>query len=330
VNTPVPADESARLGALHRLQLLDREPNACFDRITRLAAGLFGVPIALVSFVDADRQWFGSRVGLQALETPRCDAFCAHTILEPEIMEIADATADARFAGNPLVSGDPRIRFYAGAPIASPDGYRLGTLCIIDRTPRSLDAAERQSLRDFADLVEREISLVDLALTDPLTGLANRRGLVEFGAQLVSLAHRRADPFSVLVADLDGLKQVNDAFGHHAGDRLIERAAAVLRGGLRRSDVLARVGGDEFTVLMYGTDGPGAAKVVTSLQHALDDHNQANPDVPPLAFSVGYATARPNDNIEGVIARADAAMYRNKRRTPRGSISLPERPQHSR
>lgn len=156
-----PANEAPRLQALRVRAMLDTPAEERFDRLTRLAQHLFGVQIALVSLIDADRQWFKSRQGLDVCETARDISFCGHAILASDLFVVPDATLDARFADNPLVLGAPHIRFYAGAPLSSSDGYRLGTLCIIDSTPRTLSDKERIMLRDMADLVETEINLLD-------------------------------------------------------------------------------------------------------------------------------------------------------------------------
>jgi len=151
---PVPSDEVQRLAALDALGMLDTPPEPAFDRITRIASELFHVPIALVSLVDKDRQWFKSCVGLDVRETPRQMAFCAHAIMRDDVLVVPDARADERFATNPLVAGPPHIRFYAGAPLITRDGFRLGTLCIIDTRPRPvMSPSHKQLLKDFAGLV---------------------------------------------------------------------------------------------------------------------------------------------------------------------------------
>jgi len=155
----IPEDEEARLAALQALEVLDTPPEARFDRVTRIARDLFDVPIALVSLVDSDRQWFKSCQGLDATETPRSISFCGHAILGDDIFCVPDALEDPRFADNPLVTGPPEIRFYAGAPLKLENGRRVGTLCIIDRRPRSLDAVQRRHLRDLADWVQDELQL---------------------------------------------------------------------------------------------------------------------------------------------------------------------------
>ena len=154
----IPEYEALRLQDLNDLSILDTPPEVRFDRLTGLAQTLFDVPIALVSLVDSQRQWFKSRQGLQVCETGRDISFCGHAILQPEIFEVSDASKDHRFADNPLVTGAPHIRFYAGAPLFSANGYGLGTLCIIDIKPRQLSGEQRKILRDLADAVAAELN----------------------------------------------------------------------------------------------------------------------------------------------------------------------------
>ena len=149
-----PPDEDKRLQALCDLNILDTQPEERFDRITRLAQRTFAVPIALVSLIDANRQWFKSKQGLDAAQTPRSISFCGHTILSDEPLVVPDATKDPRFADNPMVTGEPRIRFYAGWPLHAPDGSRIGTLCLIDVKPREFDLESRRALRDMAEIVQ--------------------------------------------------------------------------------------------------------------------------------------------------------------------------------
>jgi len=154
----LPDDEEARLRALHGLCILDTASEERFDRYTRIAATLFDVPIALVSLVDSERQWFKSRQGLDVTETPREMAFCAHAILQDSVFLVRDAVQDARFADNPLVTSEPHVRFYAGVPIALADGSRIGTLCLIDHRPREFDAAKLALLSDLGKMLEKEFA----------------------------------------------------------------------------------------------------------------------------------------------------------------------------
>ena len=162
-NPKNPPDEAKRLETLRALKILDTAAEERYDRITRVAQSIFEVPIVLVSIVDAERQWFKSRQGLDAAETPRDISFCGHAILGTESFIVEDTAKDPRFADNPLVLGGPKLRFYAGAPLSAPNGQRMGTLCLIDTKPRQLTPLQRQVLRDLAAMVEREMANVTLA-----------------------------------------------------------------------------------------------------------------------------------------------------------------------
>lgn len=154
---PLPANEAERLVALAETQLLDSEHEAVFDAIVALAASICNVPMAAITLIDRDRQWFKASVGIDDPETPREDAFCTYTILQPDPLEVDDATTDERFRHNPFVLGDAHVRFYAGMPLTTGSGHALGALCVIDRTPRQLNAEQRESLRQLTTVVERLI-----------------------------------------------------------------------------------------------------------------------------------------------------------------------------
>jgi len=156
-NAPLPTDETTRLQALRALGVLDTDAEERFDRITQIASSTLDVPIALVSLIDGHRQWFKSRVGISVSETPRDLAFCAHTILGDDVMQVPDALADSRFADNPMVASDPHFRFYAGAPLTLSNGSRAGTLCVIDYRPRLLDDDQLEELRRLARQVAAEL-----------------------------------------------------------------------------------------------------------------------------------------------------------------------------
>jgi GAF domain-containing protein len=151
--------EKQRLKVLWQYDVLDTIPEVMFDDLTELAAGICEAPIALISLVDEKRQWFKSKVGTTINETSRDVSFCAHAIQQPDLFIIPDATQDARFANNPLVISDPKIRFYAGAPLTTPDGYALGTLCVIDKVARELRSDQKQALRILARHVVSQLEL---------------------------------------------------------------------------------------------------------------------------------------------------------------------------
>ncbi len=156
---PLPPGEQARLASLRACEVLDTPPEPSLDDVTRLAGQVCDAPIALISLVDEDRQWFKARVGLHTASTPRDVAFCAHAILEPEVMVVPDTLDDDRFRHNPLVTGDPKIRMYAGAPLLTRDGHALGTLCVIDTRPRQLDGQQIEALRILSEQVVTQLEL---------------------------------------------------------------------------------------------------------------------------------------------------------------------------
>jgi GAF domain-containing protein len=158
IAAPTPSDDTQRLQALRELLILDTPPEERFDRVVQFAADEFEMPIVLVSLVDRSRQWFKARVGLDVCETDRETSFCGHAIVKPELFVIENALADERFADNPLVVGDPLIRFYAGAPLQLPTGEIVGTLCMIDRKPRTLDEVDRAIFGSLRDLVVGELA----------------------------------------------------------------------------------------------------------------------------------------------------------------------------
>ena len=157
--TPIPQDETDRVQALLNYKVLDTPPEVEFDNLVALASYISGTPVAMISLVDSDRQWFKAKVGTTVTETARDVAFCAHAICQTDLFVVRDALADYRFKTNPLVTGDPHIRFYAGAPLVTPEGHAVGTLCVVDQTPRELNPAQLEALRALGRAVVAQLEL---------------------------------------------------------------------------------------------------------------------------------------------------------------------------
>ena len=305
----------AALKALRSLDILDTPPEERFDRLTRLAKRMFDVPIALVSLVDEDRQWFKSCVGLDVSETPRDISFCGHAILGNGPFIINDTAKDPRFADNPLVVNAPSIGFYAGCPLRHHDGSKMGTLCIIDENPRTLDKEDVDALQDLAEMAERELAAVQLATLDELTRISNRMGFVTLAQNSVDLCVRQGIPASLVFFDLNGFKPINDTFGHAEGDRALVAFADHMKSTFRDSDVFARLGGDEFVVLLTNTSHKLAKETIERFRQSIERHNKEANRGYNISFSEGIVTvdAEYNHSIEEMLVNADSLMYKKKR-----------------
>ncbi len=443
---PVPDNEDERLDALHALNILDTEPEEHFDRLTDLAATVCDTPTALITLIDEDRQWFKSCFGFDTRETDLDSSFCVYVVHQEEMIVVEDVTEDPRFEDNPLVTGPPHIRFYAGALLTSPDGVDLGTLCVIDYEPRTFGAekqallselagvasdlltARQQSLkvsyltsaleqadepvlitdgtpldppgpkirwmndafermtgydedellgetprllqgpetgretldrvrqaleagestraqtvnyrkdetpyvaqwtaapvhsedgtvshwvsvqRDVTDQQQREERLRHEAQHDDLTGLLRRDALEE---RMDTALEGESAPGGLLYIDLDRFKQVNDSLGHSAGDELLRRVSDILRKEVRSTDVVARIGGDEFVVwLASAEDEEEAASVAERIGEALEQPFAIQGEEVFVGASVGVLPDLSTyDAAEVALHDADAAMYRAK------------------
>jgi diguanylate cyclase (GGDEF)-like protein/PAS domain S-box-containing protein len=216
ITAPLPLDEDLRLQALKRLDILDSEPEEAFDRVARLAARAFGVPIVLVSLVDEDRQWFKSHHGLAACETPRSMSFCAHAVLSKRMLVVEDARDDERFLDNPLVLGAPFIRFYAGAPLRLADGQVIGTLCLIDTQARGFESGDAQTLAEYAQLIERELEVRRQLIRSRTAHERDRRSLAISEARFTTVF--KETPIGNALVALDGrFLEVNPTFTEITG-----------------------------------------------------------------------------------------------------------------
>jgi diguanylate cyclase (GGDEF)-like protein len=270
---PIPVDELLRLETLRSLKILDTEPEERFDRITRLARKLFATPIALVSLVDSDRQWFKSEQGLSVAETPRDVSFCAHAIIRDEILVISDTQADERFRDNPLVTNSPSIRFYAGYPLSAPDGKKIGTLCVIDRVPRQFDVEDRETLQDLGEMVEEELVVADMVRNDPVTGLSNRSGFLVIAERLLAVCSRTKAPASLMLIEVTNYFMTDRALGAAEHDRTAIELTQLLMATVRDSDFLGRIEPNRFAALLVGSQVDDVAKIRERLMERLQIRN---------------------------------------------------------
>ncbi len=286
---PVPPNEEDRLRAIEAYEILDTLPERSFDDFVRLASLICETPLATISLLDDHRQWFKAKVGLDADETPRADSFCTHAIMSPDsVMVVEDAHLDERFVDSPLVTDDPKSRFYAGASLVTHSGEALGTLCVMDTEPRSITPAQVEALQILANevvsqldlrrsiatleeaalaqethlgelqerqhnLEEAESRLTAAAMTDSLTGIPNRRALDDQLEAEHERAKRYGTDLAIVMIDIDFFKDVNDLLGHQVGDSTLATVAHLLRQELRTHDVIARYGGEEFLAILPNT-----------------------------------------------------------------------------
>ena len=447
---PLPNDEQARLATLKKYDILDTEPDAALDAMVQLASYICQTPIAAISLIDENRQWFKAITGLDAKETPRDVAFCAHAILQNETMIVPDALQDERFFDNPLVTSDPDIRFYAGVPLATTQGQHLGTLCVIDRIPRELSSAQlnainilaknimahldlryshkqaREHINDlqissmifdsaseailvtdannaivsvnpaftamtgytfnevvgknpsilssgrqskelyqmmwqaldvtghwdgelwnkrkngdeyaewlsintiynpdgtkrlhvaiFSDITDKKKAdelIWKQANYDHLTHLPNRSLFRDRLEQEIKLAHRLRQSAALFFIDLDHFKEVNDTLGHDAGDKLLVQAAVRISQCVREADTVARMGGDEFMVILSQiNDATRIGKVAENIIQKLSEPFVIDDNSLDISASIGIAIC-PQDgsNVEKLLKNADKAMYAAK------------------
>jgi len=306
--------EEDRLAALRSLGLLDTEAEERFDRYTRIAQRVFDVPVALISLVDEDRVWYKSNKGFELSETPRDFAFCNFAILSADVMVVEDVRTDDRFKNSPLVENEAGIRFYAGCPIKTSKGASIGTLCIIDYSPKQLGEADLQLLRDIGAMVEGEFAVHSIATVDELTGLSNRRGFQAIARHAIAMCRRLKSAATLMFFDLDGFKHVNDTFGHAEGDKVLVDISEILMHEFRNSDVIARLGGDEFCVLLTGTNADHIDRPLENLNHGISARNDQHEY--SVDYSVGTVPFDPDQHasIKDLLAEADQLMYDNKRK----------------
>ncbi len=331
LNVPVPPNEDERQQALDRMDLLDTPGDPYLDTLTRLARDLFQVKIALVTLVDRDRQWFKSRQGLDAAETPRSHSYCSHAVLLDAPLVVEDSQEDTRFAGTELAQNTPDVRFYAGWPLHDADGLPLGTLCLADPQPRLFDYQDRVRLSDMAYLTEYYLHLQhssqqasDLrdalsreqrkGMLDPLTQLWNRAGLLHFLPLEQAAAENSGLHLGLLYCDLDHFKQVNDRYGHDGGDHVLWECARRMSAALRPTDIVTRNGGEEFVVLARVHDDVELLHIAERIRQAIASQPvQLEQGTLQQTISLGGTLLHYRENSQDALKRADQALYQAKR-----------------
>lgn len=301
-------NEAARLAAVMSLEILDSPPEPEFEAIARIAARLFGTPIAVVSVMDAERQWFKAQLGVGLSEIPRSDSLCqltlAQSVKHHQPLVIADLWQDPRTANNAMATGPSQWRFYAGAPLFDAFGQGLGTVAVMDVVPRAFNMSQRHALSDLAQMtikaMEGRLSALTLAkhgIVDPLTGLASRS---QFELALdveLSRAMRTGEPFSVLALTLDGLDAVMDGFGGVACEELLRQVSVRLKSQVRQGDVMARMDMNEFAVVMRHGDSSDADGLVSRMVNAAKEPVLlSSGDSVGIGLSVGVAEY--DDSVE--------------------------------
>jgi diguanylate cyclase (GGDEF)-like protein len=308
---PIPADEAQRQRDLERSGVLDHPDDEHFDRLVRLASTVLETPIALISLVDGDRQWFLAQHGLEAKETPRKMAFCAHAIAGDETLVVPDARQDPRFCTNPLVISDPKICFYAGTPLQSRNGHNLGTLCVVDRQPRNFSTTQVRLLEDLAQLVLRELELRRLATVHPISGFAVRTSFLEQAEPELERARLAEQPLALLALEIDHFSQIRHRWGHPVSDQALAGVGRFLSSQLCPRDLIGHIGDHTFALLMVNVDLDTALERAEAIRCGIADlHGSFSASGHQLAISGGLTLLAPADQqAEALLLRAEQALF---------------------
>lgn len=309
------SDEPGRIRSLRRYDLMQNSAQENLDRAVRLVSRTLEVPISAISLIDSDQQWFKSSCGLGVSHTSRDSAFCDHTIRNRVPMIVPDALADPRFRHNPLVTGSPYIRAYMGVPLTMPDGYNIGALCAIDTRPRAdFTEVRAEIVADLAHIVVDAIELRMISQTDMLTGAVSRRYFLAETEREIARANRYGRQLSLIMLDIDHFKSVNDRHGHPVGDQVLVELVDRLQSQLRGHDVIGRLGGEEFAILLPETSMEQASRVARRLRrHICDMPFTTRAGPVPVTVSQGvvaYLSGIPA--VEVILERADFELYRAK------------------
>lgn len=303
-----------------------------FERITRIARRALSVPVAAITLFSGEKQWFKSVTGWAISELPADDSLCRLTLDEDGSTIIPDTLADPRTAQHPLVVARPKFRFYAGHALTDGTGIAAGTFCIFDLEPRRLSDTDRACFADLAALAARELTDEHLrsvhasltsklglarrqAMMDSLTKLWNRHGAMILAEAAFQRADRADTPIGVALLDLDDFKRINDTRGHQIGDEVLRRIGERLVANVRGSDIVCRLGGDEFLVLIDNGDAPTTSAVIARALDALTKTPLPTRDGPiTAAASAGFTVRQPREDqpVDALLERADRRLLQSK------------------
>ena len=318
---PDPDKEEERLAALYRYGLLDTPTEAAFDSITHVAKIALNVPIALITLIDKNRQWFKSRQGVRVLETSRDISFCARTIEGDKPLLIPNLRKDPLFTKNPLVCGFPFLRFYSGVPLRTKDGFNIGSLCILGYRSRRLKMEEITVLTELARLTMDQIELRHIADTDYLMGIATRIALLNAGKREAERARQTGQPLSVALLEIDQFKEISKKFGYIVSDEILRTLVDGCKSVLNDSNFFARVGDGRLAILFPGTSSANAQEVTGKIMSIVEELQ-----IPNVAFkkklscrTVVVAYASDDIDFNYFYTRAEIAMQKSERSTPSSS-----------
>jgi diguanylate cyclase (GGDEF)-like protein len=329
VPNPASEEEARRLASLRALHLLDTPAEARFDRVTRLAARLLGAPVAVLALVDEDRVFVKSALGTTLGQAPREGSFAAAAILGEDVLVVGDAAKDARFAKNPLVAGEPPVRFCAAVPLRAPDGSRVGALCVLDLKPRRLAEGDRQDLHDLAALAEHELPVERMHPTqselvagrdgeelaemiDPATRAWGRAAILDFLQKELSRAKREQARIGIVMLEIDGLARLRKERGEGAAGAVLHEGARRILAGLRPYDAVGRFSDDGFLMILPGSDALNTMRASERLRGGVAGKPVAAEGGGPVSVTLSMGVAASESpgraDVEALIRAAGTAL----------------------
>lgn len=315
--------ETQRLREFARVNPVATASEASFDLITRLVQKTLGAPFVAITLIDEDTQYLKARQGFDLEMTPRCEAVCEIVVCSGKALVIEDMRKDRRVAGLPAVAGPMGLRAYAGVPLTTRSGHHLGSLCVLDTAPRSFSPEQVELLSSFASLVVDQFELRAQADRDHLTNVMNRRGFEAVLEREMAWVAGGGPSATLAMLDVDHFKKVNDTYGHPVGDRVLVALAKLIEAHLRKVDYVARVGGEEFAILLPDTQLANGMAVLDRLRERVSALRLEGYPQIALTISIGLVDiTRRDTDCAAVMRDADAAVYVAKANGRNKTITL--------